>query len=56
MWEMWDFFKNVDKILKMWEMWNHWAPCEPVFELTLAPSEKKPTNECRSDSGIELLC
>ena len=25
---------------------------EPVFELNLALSEKRPTNECRSDSGI----
>ena len=24
---------------------------EPVFELNLALIEKKPTNECRSDSG-----
>ena len=24
---------------------------EPVFELILAPSEKRPTNECQSDSG-----
>ena len=28
---------------------------EPVFELTLALSEERPTNECRSDSGIVLL-
>ena len=27
---------------------------EPVFELNLALSEKRPTNECRSDSGIFL--
>ena len=25
---------------------------EPVFKLNLALSEKSPTNECRSDSGI----
>ena len=25
---------------------------EPVFELNLALSETRPTNECRSDSGI----
>ena len=27
MWEMWEFLKNVDTILKMWEMGDHWAPC-----------------------------
>ena len=28
---------------------------EPVFELTLAPSEERPTYEFRSNSGIFLL-
>ena len=28
---------------------------KPVFEINLALSEKKPTNEFRSDSGIFLL-
>ena len=28
---------------------------EPVFELNLALSEERPTNECRSDSGLFLL-
>ena len=25
---------------------------KPIFEITLAQSEKRPTNECRSNSGI----
>ena len=28
---------------------------EPVFELNLALTEKRPTNECQSDSGIFFI-
>ena len=38
---MWEFFKNVDKILKMWEMWemwDHWAPCRQTGRDKARPS------------------
>ena len=54
--ELWHFEKNGPRHFSL--IGHHLESVgrtEPVFELNLALSEKRPTNECRSDLAIFLI-